>query len=381
MLPIRCKTCRTANAAKDERCWNCKAKLPANETNPRNPVKHYDPKRWETVSQVETDKWGLPVEFLKENPASSAIPPRRGPSRRLPRRSIDDEETEQIKRSEVSPRFQSPKPPPSPQKRRPQGLHPRGASAQRREESPAVSPAAKGEPAGIALLSPFLGDPFPIPTEKTVLIGRGQNSTLLFPIKAISRRHAEIYFDGCDFILNDLNSTNGTCLNGERITAKAPIIDGDQIAIGPFEILVTSLKPIVDRGALSSNLLEGDTRLDGSAPWSVTADLTHITVSEVVQVLELNCRSGQLVFQLPGKNPGLLVFSEGRISHGEFLEKEPREAVLALLQVSEGQINFLSTEDLSFETTITDATSLLLLEAARRSDERARKASGDSPPN
>jgi pSer/pThr/pTyr-binding forkhead associated (FHA) protein len=174
-----------------------------------------------------------------------------------------------------------------------------------------------------------------------------------------------------------MNSTNGTYLNGDPLT-KGPIADGDQITIGPFEIHVTSTDPSESKMGLSTQFMDGDTRVGAASPWTVTADLNHITVAEIVQVLELNCRSGQLVFQLPGKSPGFLVFSEGRVSHGEFLKKPPREAVLALLQISEGWVNFLTKENLPFEKTITEATALLLFEAARRSDEEAHRKSTDA---
>ncbi|MDF1666897.1 MAG: FHA domain-containing protein, partial [Planctomycetota bacterium] len=319
-------------------------------------------KRWDKVTHDDTDKWGLPAEFLKAPSVPQNIPARRPPSKRLPRRPLK-EDTKQIRQ---------------PARRRPPSKRLNRQSPPKQESSPELTPVSQEPEQSMALLSPFLGDPFPIGPRDHVVIGRGQKCTLLFPIKAISRRHAEIFFDNESFILRDLESTNGTYLNGKKVT-ETPLVDGDQLTIGPFEIIVTSTDPSKSKIQKTANLMDEDTRVTNTMPWTVTADLNHITVAEIAQVLELNCRSGQLVFQTPGKSPGLLVFSEGRITHGEYLDQEPREAVIALLRVSEGWVNFLAATDLPFEKTINDATSLLLFEAARRSDEEARERGEQSP--
>lgn len=358
LFPQRqCKTCGHLNKPNLDRCAQCDAKFlqarPSSKQT-RRPVK--DSKRWEKVTHDDTDKWGLPTEFLKAPSVPQNIPARRRPSKRLPRRPALEE------KAKARP----------PAKRRPPSKRLHRKNPNQQGSSPDLTPTKGEAEKGIALLSPFLGDPFPIGPRDHVVIGRGQKCTLLFPIKAISRQHAEIFFDNEGFVLRDLGSTNGTYLNGKKVT-RADLSDGDQLTIGPFEIIVTSTDPSESKIQKTANLMDEDTRVTNTMPWTVTADLNHITVAEIAQVLELNCRSGQLVFQTPGKSPGLLVFSEGRITHGEFLDKEPREAVIALLRVSEGWVNFLAATDLPFETTISEATSLLLFEAARRSDEEARE--------
>ena len=48
----------------------------------------------------------------------------------------------------------------------------------------------------------------------------------------ISREHARIIQQGDQFWLEDLNSTNGTFLNGQRIVTPTLLRSGDQIGIG-----------------------------------------------------------------------------------------------------------------------------------------------------
>ncbi|MFL6466726.1 MAG: FHA domain-containing protein [Pyrinomonadaceae bacterium] len=48
----------------------------------------------------------------------------------------------------------------------------------------------------------------------------------------VSRRHAEVAFDGRDFVLKDNKSFNGTLLNGQRISTTLPLYHNDQIQLG-----------------------------------------------------------------------------------------------------------------------------------------------------
>jgi pSer/pThr/pTyr-binding forkhead associated (FHA) protein/S1-C subfamily serine protease len=50
--------------------------------------------------------------------------------------------------------------------------------------------------------------------------------------KVVSSRHAEIRLEGSAWMLVDLGSRNGTCLNGRRITAPVPVATGDVIRLG-----------------------------------------------------------------------------------------------------------------------------------------------------
>ncbi len=65
----------------------------------------------------------------------------------------------------------------------------------------------------------------------SIVIGRGEQATLRLPDVGISRRHARIDFDGAQAVLTDLGSTNGTMVNGQRISAIA-LNPGDLIQVG-----------------------------------------------------------------------------------------------------------------------------------------------------
>jgi len=64
-----------------------------------------------------------------------------------------------------------------------------------------------------------------------LLIGRGEDCDLVLAERPVSRYHAEIRREGNRYLLIDLDSKNGTCLNGQEIDGSAPLQDGDEIQI------------------------------------------------------------------------------------------------------------------------------------------------------
>jgi len=92
-----------------------------------------------------------------------------------------------------------------------------------------------------------------------MVIGRTASAELFLDEDGVSRRHARIHVrdDGTP-VLDDLGSTNGTFVNGERIKSRA-LQDGDKIQIGTISILKFSYQDALDE-ALQKNLYESATR-------------------------------------------------------------------------------------------------------------------------
>jgi len=74
------------------------------------------------------------------------------------------------------------------------------------------------------------GRTYPLSIGSTV-IGRGDQANLRLPDVGISRRHARLDYDGSQVVLTDLGSTNGTMVNGQRVSAVA-LNPGDMIQLG-----------------------------------------------------------------------------------------------------------------------------------------------------
>jgi hypothetical protein len=73
-------------------------------------------------------------------------------------------------------------------------------------------------------------------TQRSVVLGRSRESDVRVDDPNVSRRHAEIRQEGATYWLVDLDSTNGTEVNGRRVS-RAKLADGDTIVLGGTEIV------------------------------------------------------------------------------------------------------------------------------------------------
>ena len=71
-----------------------------------------------------------------------------------------------------------------------------------------------------------------------MVVGRGRGADLLITEPTISRAHAAIGFDGEEFFVEDLSSTNGTSVNGKR-KPRTALNSGDEIQLGKLRLRVT----------------------------------------------------------------------------------------------------------------------------------------------
>jgi pSer/pThr/pTyr-binding forkhead associated (FHA) protein len=70
---------------------------------------------------------------------------------------------------------------------------------------------------------------------KPLVIGRANDNDLILKnMPSVSRRHAEIYQLAGLVYIEDLNSTNGTYVNGQRISGPVALKNGDRILLGGF---------------------------------------------------------------------------------------------------------------------------------------------------
>lgn len=58
--------------------------------------------------------------------------------------------------------------------------------------------------------------------------------------------HAELTAHSGRWVLRDLGSTNGTCVNGQRVTGTVPVREGDQVSFGrmTFRLSAPPLRPM-----------------------------------------------------------------------------------------------------------------------------------------
>jgi predicted component of type VI protein secretion system len=77
-----------------------------------------------------------------------------------------------------------------------------------------------------------------LPLEKSEMhVGRDVTNDLVISDEKVSRRHARLYSEGDQFVVEDLGSTNGTFINGARLSGPHLLRVGEQITFGETSIV------------------------------------------------------------------------------------------------------------------------------------------------
>lgn len=77
-----------------------------------------------------------------------------------------------------------------------------------------------------------------LPITGPVVIGRSPGADIVIADSFVSGRHARVAPYGEEIVVEDLGSTNGTLLNGERVTRPNALRPGDVIDIGDVRMAV-----------------------------------------------------------------------------------------------------------------------------------------------
>lgn len=81
-----------------------------------------------------------------------------------------------------------------------------------------------------------------------LFIGRDLNNDIVINDPEVSRRHARLILQGKTYVLEDLGSTNGTVVNGQRLSGPYILKDGDDITLGETVNLTYEISRGVEEG-------------------------------------------------------------------------------------------------------------------------------------
>ena len=115
-------------------------------------------------------------------------------------------------------------------------------------------------------------------TESLYTIGRTEDKDVVIPDGTISTLHCELCKDGDSYIATDKNSTNGTRINGIRITEQR-LCNSDILQVGGIEILYDS----EDKANTTSITTHTAIDLEHSAGTFVKGNMSNIDPTKTVQ--------------------------------------------------------------------------------------------------
>ncbi len=220
------------------------------------------------------------------------------------------------------------------------------------------------------------GPPRVLDPGQVLTIGRSPDAGLVVQSNRVSRFHAEIRFEGGVPVLIDRGSSNGSFVNGEKVTSRA-LRTGDEIEIGPFFCTY-----VLEGGSQSSRLSQssedgGVTRVVQAGSGVMAGQIGDVAVAEVLQSIELNEKTGTLEVQ-GAEGSGWIACQDGRPIAAELgvatREKlVDLEAALAIVNFTAGRFSFQQQLPV-WENRMRTSVTGLLLEAGRRKDQAAEEA-------
>ncbi len=219
----------------------------------------------------------------------------------------------------------------------------------------------------------------PLSTQQPVVLGRDPvAANFVLSDDRVSRVHAMLLFRDGHYLVKDLNSSNGTFLNGRRVAGTAPLKPGDRIGITPFSL--EFVQPHATGAAAA--LQDHRDKFEGS--------ITTLPVADLIQLLNATQQSGVLTITDTENRQADLLFGNGEIEQAHYDGKSGEDAVYALMRSRGGRFEFTKLEhapghmpaptsanpnDSSAGQTVTGErqivrrTQSLLLEGARLMDE------------
>ena len=87
----------------------------------------------------------------------------------------------------------------------------------------------------VVLSAGMTGRTHELKVDKTT-IGRVEDNTFQIAEPSVSSNHCEILLRGSDVVIHDLNSTNGTFINGEKVTADTVLKPNQILRLGQIEL-------------------------------------------------------------------------------------------------------------------------------------------------
>ena len=232
----------------------------------------------------------------------------------------------------------------------------------------------------------YQGGEFPLTPDREIVIGRSSDLDMVLVEDMVSRKHAKIATADAQLIIQDLGSTNGTFVNGEKIK-KARLKEGDRVLIGTSILKVVSARADqIDAAAAKRQLenIEKEKRASGSdsnARSSMSGSLEEVPVPDLLQLFSTSKRTGVLHIR-SSLGYGKIHLRNGGVFYASIDDDHdlgPMKALCRIVGWEDGQFEFgRQEEEASFVLVLEDSTEALLMEALRQLDE-FRRISGELP--
>jgi pSer/pThr/pTyr-binding forkhead associated (FHA) protein len=209
---------------------------------------------------------------------------------------------------------------------------------------------------------------------REIIIGRSSDLDMVLVEDMVSRRHAKITSTEADVFIQDMGSTNGTFVNGEKIAGRAQLAEGDRILVGTSIIKVVA----VEGSIVQQTEAEARRRLEAGAQQRqatqgrpMSGVIEEIPLPDLLQLLSTSRKSGVLTIN-NGVSIGKIYLRKGSIYFATINDDfgvSPQKAIYRMLTWATGTFELEPSVEMQVMEEIQESTEALLMEGVRQLDE------------
>ena len=222
----------------------------------------------------------------------------------------------------------------------------------------------------------YQGGEFPLRMDREIIVGRSSELDMVLVEDMVSRKHAKLTTTGDQIVIQDLGSTNGTFVNGEKIK-KVRLKEGDRILIGTsiIKLVAVDSSQVVTEGEARQRLeATGQRRNVSGANKPMSGSIDEIPLPDLLQLLSTSRKSGVLSVRGEGGH-GRIYLRKGQIYYStidDSYDLSPRKAAFRMLTWATGTFELEPPDEKSVLEEIQESTEALLMEGMRQLDEYNR---------
>jgi len=221
----------------------------------------------------------------------------------------------------------------------------------------------------------YKGGEFPLEEGKEVIIGRSSDIDMVLVEDMVSRKHARLIQERNQITIEDLGSTNGSFVNGEKIQ-KATLKTGDRILIGTsimklIDLDGKSAEPSLAVTQKSRGLRDSALQAAKASNRSIAGAIDEVPLPDLIQLFTTSRKTGTLTIR-SGKLLGKIYLKDGRVVFAAIDDDHsipPTIAFYRMLGWETGDFELLNEEKQEFPSMMDTSAEHLLIEGIRQLDE------------
>jgi len=222
----------------------------------------------------------------------------------------------------------------------------------------------------------YQGGEYPLGEGQEIVIGRSSELDMVLVEEMVSRKHARIALTDGVISIEDLGSTNGTFVNGEKVD-HGTLKEGDRVLIGTNILKVLAVaqdgEQKLDLKAVAAGRVTARQKMSrvGDEPPRMSGSLEEIPLPDLLQLFGTSKKNGVLVLRTDHRE-GRIYLTEGRVRFATLDGSDhvpPLKAVYRMLDWHDGVFALDPPDTRQFDNPVDCSAQEILMEGIRQQDE------------